>query len=139
MPTHRAKPTVAYDLVVERDAEHPIVAQLPAGARASFVRLLNQAVRSATGLREQLPLYVEAIERASSQGGPPAQLGHSIARDCEALLDSWEQLDEDSQRLARAAVEYFLLCRDGDDDLATPEGLDDDAAVVSAVRQRLGV
>jgi hypothetical protein len=36
-------------------------------------------------------------------------------------------------------VEYFLLCRDGDDDLASPEGLDDDAAVVRTVRRYVGV
>lgn len=121
------------------DDEHPLVTELPAEARASFVRILAHAVRSPDGLREQLPHYVEAIERASTQGGPPAELGRSIAGDCEALLDAWEGLDEDGQRLARAAVEYFLLCRDGDDDLATPEGLDDDAAVVAAVRGHLKV
>lgn len=118
---------------------HSIVAELPEEARASFTRILAHAVRTPTGLREQLPLYLHAIERASTQGGPPAELGHAIARDCEALLDAWDGLDEDGQRLARAAVEYFLLCRDGDDDLASPEGLDDDAAVVSTVRAHLGL
>lgn len=125
--------------LVASDAEHPIVEQLPPEARASFTRLLNQAVRSPAGLREQLPHYVEAIERASTQGGPPAALGQTIATGCEALLDAWDGLDEDGQNLARAAVQYFLLPRDGDDDLATPEGLDDDAAVVDVVRRHLGV
>ncbi|MEM9452787.1 MAG: hypothetical protein AAGF11_01325 [Myxococcota bacterium] len=124
---------------MSRDAEHPIVAELPPEARASFVRLLKSAIRSPTGLREQIPHYLAAIERASTQGGPPLELGRQIARDCEALLDAWDRLDDNAQRLARAAVEYFLLCRDGDDDLATPEGLDDDAAVVQTVRERLGV
>jgi hypothetical protein len=121
------------------DAEHPILAELPEQARASFARILAAAVRSPTGLREQLPLYLQAIERAASQGGPPATVGRAIASDCEALLDAWDGLDEAGQRLARAAVEYFLLCRDGDDDLGSPEGLDDDAAVVSAVRGHLRV
>lgn len=112
---------------------------LPEAARASFARILGNAVRSPTGLREQLPHYLQAIERAASRGGPPLAVGRAIAVDCEALLDAWDRLDEAGQRLARAAVEYFLLCRDGDDDLATPEGLDDDAAVVSAVRSHLGV
>ncbi|MCX4246730.1 hypothetical protein [Paraliomyxa miuraensis] len=120
-------------------SETGLLAQLPAEARASFSRILANAVRSPIGLREQLPLYLQAIERASTQGGPPAELGRAIARDCEALLDAWDGFDEAGQRLARAAVEYFLLCRDGDDDLASPEGLDDDAAVVSLVRAHLGV
>ena len=119
--------------------EHPIMAELPEEARASFSRILGNAVRSPAGLREQLPHYLQAIERAASHGGPPLAVGTTIARDCEALLDAWDRLDEAGQRLARAAVEYFLLCRDGDDDLATPEGLDDDAAVVSTVRRHLGV
>lgn len=120
-------------------AEHPIVARLPPEARASFTRLLGSAVRSADGLREQIPHYLRAIDEAAAAGhGPPAALGHAIARDCERLLDAWDKLDEEGQQLARAAVQYFLLCRDGDDDLATPEGLDDDAAVVSIVRAHLG-
>lgn len=122
------------------DAEHPILAQLPEEARASFARLLGTAVRSPQGLREQLPHYLRTIEEAAATGyGPPAELGHTIARDCEALLDGWEGLDDEGRRLARAAVQYFLLCRDGDDDLATPEGLDDDAAVVRIVRAHLGL
>jgi hypothetical protein len=121
------------------DIEHPIVAALPEEARASFLRILGNAVRSPAGLREQLPLYLQAIERAATRGGPSFATGRAIADDCEALLTAWEGLDEGGQRLARAAVEYFLLCRDGDDDLATPEGLDDDAAVVSTVRRSLGV
>jgi hypothetical protein len=96
-------------------------------------------VRSPAGLREQLPHYLQAIERAASHGGPPLAVGQAIASDCEALLDAWEGLDATGQRLARAAVEYFLLCRDGDDDLASPEGLDDDAAVVRTVRRYVGV
>jgi len=119
--------------------EHPIVAELPEEARASFLRILGNAVRSAAGLREQIPHYLLAIERAASRGGPSLAVGTTIASDCEALLDAWDGLDEAGQRLARAAVEYFLLCRDGDDDLASPEGLDDDAAVVSTVRRYLGV
>lgn len=122
------------------DVEHPILAELPEEARASFARLLDSAVRSPQGLREQLPHYLRTIEEAAEAGhGPPAELGYSIARDCEALLDGWARLDDEGQRLARAAVQYFLLCRDGDDDLATPEGLDDDAAVVRLVRARLGL
>ncbi len=127
-------------MCVSSEAEHPIVAKLPHEAQASFTRLMTAAVRSPVGLREQIPHYIRAIEHAAEHGnGPPAALGHEIAGDCVALLDAWEGLDEPSQRLARAAVEYFLLCRDGDDDLASPEGLDDDAAVVKIVREHLGV
>jgi hypothetical protein len=122
------------------DGAPPILSQLPADARGTFARLLATTVRGPEKLREQLPHYVAAIERAATTGdGPPAALGRTIAGACTALLDAWPRLDEQGQSLARAAVEYFLLCRDGDDDLATPDGLDDDAAVVAAVRDHLGV
>lgn len=121
-------------------SEHPIIATLPEEARHSFLRLMERTVRSPEAMREQIPHYVAVIERAAATGqGPPLRVGKTIAKDCEALLDAWEQVTEPDRALIRAAVEYFLLSRDGDDDLATPEGLDDDAAVVVAVRQFLGV
>lgn len=126
-------------MIVAMAELHPILAKLPEEARGSFARLLDKAVREPAQLREQLPHYLEVIERAAQGDGPPAALGRRIADDCEALLDAWGGLDAEGHRLARAAVEYFLLCRDGDDDLATPDGLDDDAAVVKAVREHLGV
>lgn len=129
--------SVAYSRRVS-EADHPIIARLPPEARATFGRLLQSAVRSPDELRAQLPHYVRAIEQAADSGGPPAALGHAIARDCERLLNAWPRLDDEGQALARAAVQYFLLARDGDDDLATPEGLDDDAAVVAVVRAHLG-
>lgn len=132
--------SLTYDVTVTSDADHPILARLPQEARASFVRLLGTAVRSPQSMREQIPHYLRMIEEAAATGsGPPLALGQAIARNCEALLDGWDGLDDDGQRLARAAVQYFLLCRDGDDDLATPEGLDDDAQVVKIVREHLGL
>jgi len=120
--------------------DHPIIATLPEEARTTFARLMERAVRSPDAMREQIPHYVTAIERAAVSGyGPPLSVGKAIAADCEALLDAWAQLDDNGRRLVRAAVEYFLLSRDGDDDLATPEGLDDDAEVVKAVRAHLAV
>lgn len=120
--------------------DHPIIAALPEEARSTFARLMERAVRSPDAMREQIPHYVVAIERAAATGyGPPLSVGKAIAADCEALLDAWDSLDDNGRRLVRGAVEYFLLSRDGDDDLATPEGLDDDAEVVKAVRAHLGI
>lgn len=119
---------------------HPILAELPEEARTTFARLMERTVRSPAAMREQIPHYMAAIERAAAAGyGPPVAVGQAIADDCNALLDAWDSLDARNQTVARAAVEYFLLSRDGDDDLATPEGLDDDAIVVATVRRVLGV
>ena len=115
-----------------------LLEEVPEGARATFSRLVREGVRSPAAMREQIPHYLESIRLASTQGGPPFSVGKAIARDCETLLDAWETHDEDGRALIRGAVEYFLLPRDGDDDLATPQGLDDDAAVVRAVIAHLG-
>ena len=121
------------------DPSHPILPELPEEARATFARLLGSTVRPPERLREQIPHYVAAIERASANGGPDIEVGRRIARGCERLLDAWDTSDEEGRALIRAAVEYFLLARDGDDDLASPDGLDDDDAVVAAVIARLGL
>ena len=121
-------------------AGHPIFAEIPEETRTTFARLMERTVRSPAAMRQQIPIYLGVIERAAKEGsGPPLHIGETIATDCEALLDAWERVGEADQPLIRAAVEYFLLPRDGDDDLATPEGLDDDLAVVRAVRKHLRV
>src|SRR5688572_33012784 len=101
------------------DEEHPILSALPEQARGTFVRLLQTAVRGPERLREQLPHYIAAIERAAEDGGgPEAVVGHRIAEGCTRLLDAWDDVDDEGRKLIRAAVEYFLLWRDGDDDLS---------------------
>lgn len=111
--------------------------EVPEEARPTFSRLVREGVRSPAAMREQIPHYLESIRLASTQGGPPFSVGQAIARDCITLLDAWDSHSEESRALIRGAVEYFLLPRDGDDDLATPHGLDDDAAVVRAVMAHL--
>jgi hypothetical protein len=135
--TFCARSRRGYDGRMAEDASHPILPELPEEARATFQRLLGSTVRPPDRLREQIPHYVAAIERASTHGGPDIAIGKRIASGCERLLDAWHDVDDDGRRLIRAAVEYFLLARDGDDDLASPDGLDDDDAVVAAVIARL--
>ena len=54
------------------------------------------------------------------------------------VLDAWGELDEEARVLAQAAIRYFVVSEDGDDDFESPTGLDDDDAVMKAVLQHLG-
>jgi len=113
---------------------------MPLEARATFERLFGTGIRGPEQLREQIPHYVRTIEQAASEHEAlDPTIGRRIARDCEELLDAWDGFETEPRALIRAAVEYFLLMRDGDDDLTSPDGLADDEAVVKAVRRYLRV
>lgn len=118
---------------------HPILADIPEGARATYQRLLELDPRDAPTLRRSIDLYVQTIDQVAAENPVVNQaLGHAIARSCRAFLDLLPGTTPADRRAVIAAVEYFLLPRDGDDDLASEDGLDDDALVVSAVARRLG-
>ena len=118
----------------------PLVARLPAQAQATFARLLDSGEdRDVEVLRMALDRYVEVIEDAAkTKKHIDLTLARSIGRSCRALLDFLAEADEEQHAKIFAAVEYFLLPADGDDDLADPDGLDDDAAVVSEVALSVG-
>jgi uncharacterized membrane protein YkvA (DUF1232 family) len=86
-----------------------------------------------------LDRYLDVIEEtAKNKPHIDMKLARQIGRSCHKLLDFLAEADEDQHEKIFAAVEYFLLPADGDDDLAVPEGLDDDAAVVSEVARDVG-
>jgi uncharacterized membrane protein YkvA (DUF1232 family) len=113
----------------------PLVARMPVQVQDTFTRLLDGGGdRDAEVLRMALDRYLDVIEeQAKSKKHIDLELARKITRSCNKLLDFLAEADEDQHRKIFAAVEYFLLPADGDDDLAVPEGLDDDAAVVSEV------
>ena len=73
--------------------------------------------------------------------GLPADhhLGNQLADKALALLDriNGDTCDVD-RRLGQIAVRYFVLDDDGDDDLLSPFGFDDDVEVFNAVVHALG-
>lgn len=118
---------------------HPILQEIPESARATYGRLLGLGPRDAWALRKAIDLYVQTIDEVAKDNPVVNQKrGHAIAKSCHALLDLLPGTEPSQRSMVIAAVEYFLLPRDGDDDLASADGLDDDAEVVSAVARRLG-
>ncbi|MEM6988935.1 MAG: hypothetical protein AAF721_00515 [Myxococcota bacterium] len=120
--------------------KNPLVARMPASAQATFARLLEAGDdRDAEVLRMALDRYVEVIEDAAkTKTHIDLPLARKIGASCRALLDMLGESDEEQHARIFAAVEYFLLPADGEDDLAVPDGLDDDAAVVSQVAYSVG-
>ena len=55
-----------------------------------------------------------------------------------ALLDRTAAEGPRARRLAQVAARYFVLQDDGDDDLSSPFGFDDDIEVFNAVVTALG-
>ena len=112
----------------------PLVARMPVHAQDTFARLLDGGDRDPEVLRMALDRYIDVIEeQAKTKKHIDLGLAKKIAKSCNAMLDFLAEADQDQHRKIFAAVEYFILPADGDDDLDVPEGLDDDAAVVSEV------
>jgi len=112
---------------------------IPPSAASTFERLLGVAARDADVLRRSVDRYLETIiEAAQTRTHLDTTLAGAIATSCHALIDELPTASEENGRRIVAAVEYFLLPRDGEGDLAYIDGLDDDAMVVTAVASNLG-
>lgn len=78
--------------------------------------------------------YMGEVRRALAE---PALIDDSqagqIAATCTALLEQYGKLDEAGQAAVVGAVRYFVRRVDGDDDMESPLGFDDDAVVVNFV------
>lgn len=61
-----------------------------------------------------------------------------IATALAQLLDEPDSYDAEQRALLRGAVDYYVLRDDGEDDLRSPVGFDDDARVVNAVLDAVG-
>jgi hypothetical protein len=61
-----------------------------------------------------------------------------IAATLGQLLDEPDAYGADERALLRGAVDYFVMRDDGEDDLRSPIGFDDDARVVNAVLDAIG-
>ena len=112
---------------------------IPPSAAPTFERLLGVTARDAEALRRSVDRYLETIiEAARTRTHLDTKLAAAIASSCHGLIDELPTASALDARRIVAAVEYFLLPRDGEDDLAYIDGLDDDAMVVTAVASALG-
>jgi hypothetical protein len=91
------------------------------------------------GLRLRVAGHLAWV-RAQSESFPAVDIDTAarIAATLGHLLDEPDAYDADERALLRGAVDYFVMRDDGEDDLRSPIGFDDDARVVNAVVDALG-
>lgn len=116
----------------------PILARLLSDSRPVVERLLAEPPWSVTQLRADLDAFDETLgENASTLAD--LDTAQALILGCHALLDLVKQPDERARRLLHVAIRYVVLEEDGDGDLDSPFGFDDDVEVFNAVVAELGL
>jgi uncharacterized membrane protein YkvA (DUF1232 family) len=112
---------------------------IPREARLLWKKLLEEPRVSDAALRREVEDYAKLIEKvAREKEFFDKTTATRLAALSLRLLGAWAELDGEQQRLAQAAIRYFVLSEDGDDDFESPTGFDDDHAVMTAVLRHLG-
>jgi hypothetical protein len=112
--------------------------ELLSDSREVVASLLWEPLFPLDDLRAQVARYGLLIDQAGPQAD--LELGRALVQGALALLDAIAAGCTDVQRrLAQVAVRYFVLDDDGDDDLATAFGFDDDVEVFNVVVHRIGM
>jgi|GEM_PF-1114268 len=115
---------------------------VPEGAREMLKQLLDEDLIPVESLPHIVESYRRVIHTAYKKyGRANVRLGDQIADALQALLRSInEKTGENNLRIIQAAVRFFVIQDDGDGghDLASEDGLDDDAAIVNAVMRYFG-
>jgi hypothetical protein len=119
--------------------EDPILGELLSDTRQVVRRLLSEPLEDPEALRRALE-HAGARWRHLDPSLVMADiaLARAIEARCIAWLDAWDTLDPRARRLATVALRYFVLEDDGDGDLSSAFGFDDDLEVVDAVSRAIG-
>jgi hypothetical protein len=116
--------------------EHPA---LPLTARRTFEQLMLEPLTDPAQLAQAVAQYAASfsVDVASNDFVDSGQV-QALSDGCLALLALWENVVTDEERrLIQAAVQYFLLEGDGDEDRSIG-GFYDDVMVFNDVASRLG-
>jgi hypothetical protein len=90
-------------------------------------------------LRGRVAVHLDSLEEQSfSYEFLDLELARTLADGLTALIDHASGYDEEERSLVRAAVEYFVLSTDAENDVTSPIGLEDDVRVFNAVCRALG-
>lgn len=114
---------------------------LPPEARQFYARLANASTLiPPKRLADQVKGYVKLVQ-ATAQDNPWIDVDRvkELARSLMGLLRGLERDGpEFEHRAVQAAVRYFVLEEDGDEDMESEDGFDDDIEVMNAVANALG-
>ena len=115
---------------------------VPDGARDMLKRLLDEDLIPVESLPHIVESYRRVIQDAHRRNKlANLELGNRIADALQALLKTiTAKTGDQNLRIIQAAVRFFVIQDDGvgGHDLATLDGLDDDAAIVNAVMRYFG-
>jgi hypothetical protein len=131
--TDSASPS--FDAQVDR-----LLKEAPDEARPHLQRLLAQTVRGPDEIRVELDRYWEKLEdHRDEYEFLDIGTAWTLVSQCRRLL-LWleDHGSPDRARLVQTAVRYFIKSNDGESDLNSPIGFDDDAEVVEIVARLLG-
>jgi len=88
------------------------------------------------------PLIGEHLQRARTAAGNGRSVdvdtAERVALSLHELLDTISDYTAEQRALLRGAITYFAQSDDGEDDLDSVIGFDDDARITSAVADALG-
>ena len=116
-----------------------LLRMMPSEARALVKTLLDEPLLPIPQLRKELHDHVVTIQQAAAKNEfLDVSLALRLSEVSTALIEEGQQHDEQTQRLVQAAVRYFILEDDGEHDLESVCGLDDDAEVCNVVARALG-
>jgi len=115
-----------------------VLRRVPEESRALVADLLDEPLLSSVVLRGEVRAHLDLFRQAQRQNAE-LDIGQAeaLADQCQQLLDAvGDDAPEQHRQLVQVAVRYFAIEDDGDDDIQAG-GLDDDEAVVAAVRELL--
>lgn len=110
--------------------------ELLSDAREVVVQLLQHPMDDFDALAEQVTAYREHVHKAARFATDVA-LADTLVTASLDLLNRATDASWDDRHAVSVAVRYFVHQDDGDDDLASPFGFDDDVEVFNAVASRL--
>jgi uncharacterized membrane protein YkvA (DUF1232 family) len=117
-----------------------VLERLSPGVRTHLQNLLDEALVPADELFGQVDDHLARIEQHAAQDGfVDVELARTLTKRCRRLLESCaNKALKDHGHLVQAAVRYFVLDEDGDSDIASIIGFDDDALVIELVAREIG-
>jgi hypothetical protein len=119
-------------------SDEALLGALLSDARAQVRRLLDEPLLDAPTLVAALGEHVARMRLAAGSATlADWQGGLDLAVRARTLVDRWPTLDHHGRRLVQVAVRYLVLEDDGDADLDSPFGFDDDREVLEAVERLL--
>jgi len=107
---------------------------LPAALKARVEALMDLPLESTEDLAAEVTRHARVMEIVSKKRPVALPMALALSHGLRLLLDEVKpDQDDENRKLIQAACRYFIESEDGDHDLASESGLDDDAEVFVAV------